>query len=276
MNFPRLHAPLVCALALAALCLGGGAAVAKEWVPPALKAISVDQKIGSSVDPGLSFLDQDGKAVTLGDYLGDGKPLLLTLNYFSCKMLCSLQLNALLPAIRGAGVVPGTDYRIVTVSIDPREGPELARAKRASYVNELKLGPEVDWSFLTGTQETITALADEVGFRYTFDAGTDQFAHGAAVYFLSPAGVISRYLFGLTYLARDLRFAVLDAAEGKLGSIIDVFLLSCFHYDSELGSYETVAWRVMRLGGVAIVLALSSFLSVMWRIELKRRATEVL
>ena len=264
------------ALAAVVACVVPGPAEAKEYVPPALRELDIDQRIGDSIDLSRTFVDHEGKDVSLGDYFADGKPVLLTLNYYRCRMLCSLQLNALMPAIKGAGLEPSEDYRLVTVSIDHREDTKLAADKRDTYMKALGMGRNVDWSFLTGTEENIKALSDEIGFKFNYDEQTDQFAHGAAVYFLSPKGVITRYLFGLQYLARDVRFALMDAANGELGSPVDFFLQSCFYYDAELGSYVAVAWKVMRLGGVAIVLALTMFLSVMWRIEMRRRASEVI
>jgi len=267
---------LIGALVVAATCGFVGDSVAKEYVPQELRDIAVVERLGESIDQSLKFVDHTGKAVTLGDYFGDNVPVLLTLNYYRCAMLCNLQLNALVPAIKGNGLKPSHEYRIVTVSIDPREGPEAATGKRDTYLKALGMGRDVDWSFLTGTEDQIAQLAEQVGFKYSYDEKTDQYAHGAAVYFLSPKGTLTKYLYGLSYLARDVRFALLDAAEGTLGNSIDAFLLSCFYYDAELGSYVAEAWRVMRLGGVMIVLALTLFLGAMWRVELRRRATEVL
>lgn len=263
---------VVCAVAV---CAFVGDSAAKEYVPQELRNVAVIERLGDEVDQDLAFVDHTGKDVKLGDFLGGHKPVLLTLNYYRCAMLCNLQLNALVPAIKGAGLEPSDDYRIVTVSIDPREGPEAATGKRDTYLKALGMGGDVDWSFLTGTQDQIAKLAEQVGFNYSYDEKTDQYAHGAAVYFLSPKGTITRYLYGLQYLARDVRFALLDAAQGTLGNTVDAFLLSCFYYDAELGSYVTEAWQVMRLGGVGIMLALTLFLGAMWRVELRRRATEV-
>ena len=267
---------LIGALVVAASCGFVMDSVAKEYVPQELRDIAVVERLGESIDQSLKFVDHTGKDVTLGDYFGDNVPVLLTLNYYRCAMLCNLQLNALVPAIKGNGLKPSHEYRIVTVSIDPREGPEAATGKRDTYLKALGMGRDVDWSFLTGTEDQIAQLAEQVGFKYSYDEKTDQYAHGAAVYFLSPKGTLTKYLYGLSYLARDVRFALLDAAEGTLGNSIDAFLLSCFYYDAELGSYVAEAWRVMRLGGVMIVLALTLFLGAMWRVELRRRATEVL
>ena len=275
MTLLRHPTALLSALAAVLLCVVPNAGHAEEYVPPALRDLEVKQLIGETVAAALPFVDHEGKNVTLNDFLAEGKPVLLTLNYYRCRMLCSMQLNALLPAIKGAGLKPNDDYKIVTVSIDHREDTELAANKREMYLKALGMGRDVNWSFLTGTEQDIAALAESVGFQFNYDEQTDQFAHGAAVYFLSPKGVITRYLFGLQYLARDVRFALLDAANGALSSPVDFFLQSCFYYDAALGSYVAVAWRVMRLGGVAVVLALSVFLSFMWRLEMRRRASEV-
>ncbi|MCO4771365.1 MAG: SCO family protein [Deltaproteobacteria bacterium] len=276
MTLSSLRTALLAALVVVVACAWSTPVQAEDYVPPALRELDIDQRIGDSVDLTRTFVDHEGKTVALADYFADGKPVLLTMNYYSCRMLCSMQLNAMLPAIKGAGLEPSDDYRIVTVSFDHREGPDLAKDKRTTYLKALGMGRDVDWSFLVGDEANIKALADEIGFKFNYDEQTDQFAHGAAVYFLSPKGVITRYLFGLQYLARDVRFAVLDAANGALSSPVDFFLQSCFYYDAALGSYVAVAWRVMRLGGVAIVLALTAFLSVMWRIEMRRRASEVI
>lgn len=276
MTPASLRTTLLAALAVLVTCAWPTDGMAEDYVPPALRDLQIEQLIGDSIDLGLQFTDHDGEDVTLGSYFADGKPVLLTLNYYTCRMLCSLQLNAMIPAIKGNGLEPSDDYRIVTVSIDPREGSDLAASKRETYLKALGMGTDVDWSFLVGSEANIAALAKSVGFKFNYDEQTDQFAHGAAVYFLSPKGVITRYLFGLQYLARDVRFALLDAAEGTLGNPVDFFLQSCFYYDAALGSYVAVAWRVMRLGGVAIVLALTVFLSFMWRIEMRRRASEVI
>ncbi len=274
---PDFSRPNVLTVVIVAIlsCALVRSSAAKEYVPRELRDIAVVERLGEDVDLDLQFVDHDGKAVTLSDYVDGGVPVLLTLNYYRCKMLCNLQLNALVPGIKGNGLDPAEDYRIVTVSIDPREGPDVANPKRQTYLEALGMGSDVDWSFLTGTEDQITKLAEQVGFSYSYDEKTDQYAHGAAIYFLSPKGAITRYLYGLSYLARDVRFALLDAAEGTLGTTVDRFLLSCFHYDAELGSYAAEAFKIMRLSGAAIVFVLTLFLGAMWRIELQRRATEV-
>ncbi len=248
-------------------------ALAKEYVPVALQQITVQEHLGGAVDRSLRFTDHEGVEQSLGELMGGDKPVLLTLNYYRCKMLCSVQLNGLLTALRGMGFKAGGDFRIVTVSIDPREGPEVASEKRQSYLTELG-NANMDWTFATGDKASIDALADSLGYTYEYDEVQDQFAHTAAIFFLTPTGTISRYLYGLTYVSRDVRMALVEAGEGRIGSAVDRVLLSCFHYDSSVGNYVPFAFGVMRAGGLVIVSTLSLFLGFMWRIE-RRRKVEV-
>ena len=244
-------------------------------MPPALQGVDIEERLGESIDPSLVFTDHSGAERTLGELLTGDVPVLLTLNYYRCKMLCSLQLNALTKAIKGAKWRPGEQYRIVTISIDHRESWELGRDKRESYKDKVGMG-DIDWTFAVGAEDQIAALSDSLGYRFEYDAEQDQWGHTAAVFFLTPAGKISRYLYGLTYLARDLRFAVLDASEGKVGTSVDRFIMSCFHYDSSIGNYQPFAWGVMRAGGAFIVATLTLLMAFMWRIERRRQAAETL
>jgi len=265
-------APLLILVALA-MCVCG-VAEAKEYMPRDLQGVDVQERLGEKIPADLTFTDHTGKRVQLKELVHGDVPVLLTLNYYRCKMLCNLQLNALLKGLRGTGWTPGDQYKIVTVSIDPREGWELAAQKRESYLVDLGL-PDADWEFLVGDQESIEELASSVGFQYRYQEELDQYAHTAAIFFLSPDGTISRYLYGLSYMARDIRFALLDAADGKLGTTVDKVLMSCFYYDASIGAYGPFAFGVMRVGGAFIVLSLSIFLSFMWRIE-RRRDEEIL
>lgn len=249
---------------------------AMERLPDQLDGVGIQEKLGKDVDRSLAFTDHNGNAVTIGQYLADGKPVLLTLNYYRCKMLCSLQLNALLRGLQGLGWRPGEDFRIVTVSIDAREGSSLAAEKRQSYLKALGMGGDVDWQFLVGAQSSIDALSDQVGFRFKYDAEQDQWAHVPAIYFLASSGMITRYLYGLEYKPRDLRFALIDAGQGRVGSTLDKIILSCFHYDPTIGAYSTWALGVMRLGGVVTLALLGLFFTALWRREKARVPVEAL
>ncbi len=249
------------------------AARAEETLPPELTGVQIEERLGDSVDLGLPLVDEGGGTVRLGDLLRDGLPTILTLNYYECTALCNLQLNGLVEALRGFEWAPGQGYRIVTVSINPREPASLAKAKRAAYLEELGLGP-VDWRFLVASQASITALTRSVGFGYRYDPETDQYAHTATLIFLSPQGKITRYLYGISYEARDLKFAIMEAAEGKVGSTVDKILLTCFHYDSERGQYAPFAFGIMRLGAVASALVLGLLLLTLWLKERRKHALE--
>lgn len=235
-----------------------------EDLPPELEEVDVVERLGERVPLDLTFTDAAGNEVTLADYVDGELPVLLTLNYFECPMLCGLQLNALLDALREMDWTPGEQFRIVTISIDPDEGPELAAPKQRGYLDELdREGAE--WAFLTGDLANIEAVAEAVGFGFNYVPDQDEYAHPAALMFLSPDGMISRYLVGLMYEPRDVKFALLEAADGKVGSPVEQLILSCFVYDPETGGYVQNAMFIMRVGGLVTVLLLGVFLTLMWR-----------
>ena len=228
--------------------------------------VTVEENLSAELDGQLTFKDHTGKTVVLSDYFLEGKPVLLTLNYYSCETLCSVQLNAMLNALKDLDWVAGEDFRMVTISIDPDETSELAAAKRETYLKELGKG-DIDWNFLVGTQENIDIVADTIGFRYVYEPKTQQYAHPAVVTFLSPNRIISRYLYGLSYDARDVKFSLIESANGNVGSTVDKIILSCFIYDTTVGRYTPTAFGIMRLGGALSVFALGFFTFVMWRKE---------
>lgn len=242
-----------------------------QQLPSELSDVDVDEQLGERIDLDLTFVDEEGETVRLGDYFDSEKPVLLTLNYYNCPMLCSMQLNGLIDGLRELPWAPGDHFRIITISIDPREGPDLAAAKREAYLESLGRGQDVEWEFWTGEEPHIRALAAELGFGYHYVREVDEFAHPSAVYVLSPEGVISRYLYGLQYRPFDLRMAITEASEGKVGSTVDRILLSCFHYDSSSNSYSVFAFGVLRLFGVLTILLLGGVLGIMWIREMRRR-----
>ena len=171
-------------------------------------------------------------------FFDNKRPVLLTLNYYRCAMLCSLQLNALTKQLKQLDWRPGKQFRMVTISIDPRETAELARDKRENYLKELGHG-EVDWSFLVGSERNIESVASTVGFQFTFDSKTDQYAHPAVVFMLTPDGRVARYVYGIDYTVNELKFALVEASEGRLGSPLEKLILSCYRYDETRGRYTT-------------------------------------
>lgn len=237
---------------------------------PEAKQVAVDEMLGGHLDPNLTFVDHEGKQVRLGEYFDGKRPVLVTLNYFRCPTLCNLQLNALTRTLDGFEWTAGEQYRIVTVSIDPRETAELAAQKRSSHLEALGRG-EIDWNFLTGDAAQIRMLAAQLGIGYAYDAEQDQYAHPAVLMFVSPEGKIARYLYGLEYSPNDVKFALMEASEGRVGSPVDKIILSCFHYDATLGEYGPFAMGIMRLGGAGMILIVGIPLIFVWRRERRQR-----
>lgn len=242
--------------------------------PPHTERIDIIEHLGAKVPLELVFRNEDGDSVRLGQYFGQGKPVLLSLVYYECPMLCTFVLNGLVDGVRELTWKPGEQFQMVSVSIDPRETPKLAADKKLRYLKSLgKDGiPEQGWAFLVDVNGSSQQLADAIGFKYFYDAGQDQYAHPAAAYVLAEDGTISRYLYGLQYKPQDLRLSLLEASEGKIGNTLDRLLLYCFHYDPDSQSYVLFAQNLMRLGGGVTLVALVAFLAVLWmRDRVKRR-----
>lgn len=264
-----------CLTALGVLLAAAGSARAAPPLPKDLEGVEIIQKLGGHIPLHLKFTTHTGEVVPLRKFFSDGKPVLLTLNYYRCKTLCSVELTSLLTGLKRFDWQPGHQFRIVTVSIDHKETAELAAGKRKRYLDEYGKGDEVDWSFLVGGEAEVQALTSSVGFRFRYIKEQDEFAHPAAFFVLSPEGKIVRYLEGLGVPSphgamintRDLRFALMDASEGKVGSLLDKFIQSCFHYDPSLGRYGPFALGIMRLSGGLTVLILGAVLASLWRRE---------
>jgi len=236
-------------------------------VPQALREIGFDQNLDQPVPLDTVFRDEAGATVRLGDYFGT-RPVVLVFAYYDCPMLCTLVINGLASALDLLSLEPGKDFEIVTVSFNPRDTPAMAAAKKAGYIQRYKrAGAARGWHFLTGDQPSIDRLTKAAGFRYAWDAGTKQFAHPSGVVVLTPEGRLARYLFGIEYGPRDLRFALVEASAGHVGSPVDTLLLYCYHYDPMNGRYGLVIMQVTRLAGAATVLAIGSFIVVMLRRE---------
>lgn len=243
---------------------------AQSQVPKEIERVDIQEKLGQQVLGETTFTDHNGKGVRISDYLKDGLPVLLTLNYYRCKMLCDLQLNGLLKTLRDFEWAPGDRYRIVTVSIDPREKADLAAAKRKSYLNDLGKG-EVDWQFLVGDKANIQQLAGSVGFNYQYDPKTDQYGHAALTVVLSPEGQISRYIYGIEYKPTELRQAITQAAAGQVTTSLSQAILTCFHYVDPTSANRKRTELIMRISGVLIVLFLGGGLAYLWRKDLRSR-----
>lgn len=243
------------------------AGAAASSVPKALREVGFDQNLNHQVPLDIPFRDESGRAVRLGDYFGR-RPVVLALVYFDCPMLCTQVLNGLASSLGVLSMSVGKDFDVLTVSFDPREKPALAAARKASYIERYRRpGAALGWHFLTGDQPSIDRLTKAVGFRYVWDAGLGQFAHPTGIMVLTPQGRIARYLFGIEYGPRDLRFALIDATHGTIGSAVDQVLLYCYHYDPSTGRYGLVVMRAVRIAGAATVLLLGAFIALMVRKE---------
>lgn len=230
-----------------------------DELPAELDGVGIVQRLDAPVPLDLAFVDHTGKDVVLRDLIVGDRPIILTLNYYNCPMLCSLTLNGMVDGLREVDLDLGVDYDIVTVSINPDEGPKLATQNRKGYLASLgKDVPESAWSFLTGTQENIEALAKGVGFGYRFDERSGEYAHTASITFVTPDGRISKYMNDVVFPPRDMRLAIVDASQGRVGSLIDTLLLfNCFQWDPEAGSYVASAWKIMRFGAALTVVLIA-------------------
>jgi protein SCO1/2 len=264
---------LVLALAvLARLAIPAAGQGARQPMPE----IQIEQRLDEVVPLDLLFRTESSAAVKLRD-LVDGKPFVLVLAYYRCPSLCSLVLNGLADSLRRLNLEVGEAFCVVTVSIDPNETPQQAAAKKAIYVDYCgRAGAATGWHFLTGDEAAIRTLAQAVGFRYRFDPRTGEYAHGSGILIVTPEGKIARYLFGINYAPRDLRFALEDASAGRIGSpVLRPLRLLCFGYDPQTGSYTLMTLRLVRLGGLLTVLVLAGF--IVWQVRRdrhKRRTAE--
>jgi protein SCO1/2 len=211
----------------------------------------------------VKFRDEAAREVRLGEYFRK-KPVLINLIQYRCTMLCSEEMKALAESLRELKFSVGNQFEVVTVSIDARERPDLAAEYKESYVRQYgRPGAAAGWHFLTGDEASIRRLADAIGYRFTYDAKSDQFVHPDGVIVLTPEGRIARYFFHLKYPPRDLRFALIEAAKHRIGSPLDAIALLCYHYDPVTGKYGLAVMKVVRLAGLATVLILGAGVGVM-------------
>lgn len=241
---------------------------APSGLPNALADVGIDQKLNQQLPLDLVFRNEKGEEVKLGSYFGK-KPVVLSLVYYQCPMLCNQVLNGMVTAFKVMAFRPGEEFDVVTVSFDPRETPALAAAKKKTYVDYLpeakRAGAAIGWHFLTGDEASIKQITDAVGFRYHWDKPTNQFAHASGVFVTTPEGKLSRYFYGIEYAPRDLRLGLIEAADNKIGSAVDQLLLFCFHYDPATGKYGATVMNLMRVGGVITMMAIVGLLLALRR-----------
>jgi protein SCO1/2 len=243
----------------------------KGNLPGPLRQVGIDQKLNNQVPLDLVFTDENGQQVRLGQYFGR-KPVILSLVYYDCPMLCTQVLTGLTGSLKALKFDAGREFEVVTVSFDPREKPELAREKKANYMARYgRPDAAAGWHFLTGDEPSITALTEAVGFRFAWDEETKQFAHASGIMVLTPEGKVSRYFYGIDYAPRDVQLGLVEASNNKIGSPVDQILLYCFHYDPQTGKYGFVIMNVMRVMGFATFFGLALLIVVMKRREAGRR-----
>lgn len=296
MKHPRVAPTTVSAAALAScLLVGTGearvAAAGQQWseqaggeqpianaAPPILQGVDIVENLGGALPRDATFRDTEGKTVRLGDFFDGKRPTLFVFAYHTCPMLCSLVLDATVRSLNDVTWTVGDQFDVVSVSIDPKDTPETATKKRAQVVDSYPRahGSTKGWHFLTGEESEIRKVTDAIGFKYQYDPRQKQFAHPAAIYLLTPEGHIARYLYGIQYDPSDVRLGLLEATEGRSISTTERILLYCYHYDPQGKKYSLVALNVMRLGGGVTLVALGSFLTLMWVRERRKRRARTL
>ncbi len=246
-------------------------------LPPVLKEVGIEQKLGAQMPLDVELKDEDGNAVKLSSYFNTGRPVIIAFVYYECPMLCNQVLNGLTGALKGMSFDAGKDFDVVAISFDARENdkPDLAKNKKASYVERYgRTGAEKGWHFLTGTQEAIDKVTSTAGFSFKWDEKSSQFAHAAAIMVATPEGKLSRYFYGIDYSPKDLKFGLMESSANKVGNPAEQLLLYCYHYDPATGKYGLAVLRIMRLGGVLTLLGMGLAGFAFWRRN-KRKSGEL-
>jgi protein SCO1/2 len=246
--------------------------LSSELVPDVLEKVGIDQKLNAQVPLDAVFRAEDGREVRLGECFGK-RPVVLSLVYYECPMLCTQVLNGAVAAFKVLNFDVGDEYEVVTLSFNPKETPQMASAKKETYLNKYgRPAGAKGWHFLTGEQPAIDALASSVGFRYVFDQASQQYVHASALIVLTPEGRVSKYFYGIDYPPKDLRLGLIEASGGRIGTPVDQVLLYCYHYDPHSGKYSMVVMNVLRLAGVVTVALIGGFIVTMWSLD-RRKST---
>jgi protein SCO1/2 len=252
----------VAVLPLSLFCLSTPAWAQSGRADSVLAGIEIEQRLGSPLPTSLHFVDEAGRDVELAGYFGD-KPVIVAPVYYECPMLCTLVLNGLVKALKPLGFEPGRDFEVVVFSFDPGETPELAAAKKQTYLEAYGRAETAEgWHFLTGNETSIRSLTEALGFEYRYDDARDEYAHAASVMIATPDGRLARYFFGVEFAPRDLRLGLVEASQNEIGSLVDRVLLYCYHYDPSIGAYSAVAMNMVRLGGVITLALAAGFIGV--------------
>jgi protein SCO1/2 len=255
--------------ACAAVLLLSCAALAQfraDQKPKVLEEVGIDQLLNNRVPLDATFVDEQGRTVTLGEYFSSGKPVVLSLVYYQCPMLCGEVLKGMTSTLAAIKLEPGRDFQIVTISIDPTDTPQTATAKKQAVLGRYKRAQaEQGWHFLTGQKPQIDRVANSVGYHYRYDAPSQQYFHPAAIMVLTPQGRVAQYFYGVEYAAQDVRLGLVEASQEKIGTVIDQVLLFCYHYDAAQGHYTLAILRAVRIGAVVTLLGLGTLLGVLIR-----------
>ena len=250
-------------------------APAPDSRPRVLEQVKIEQRLDQQLPLDAVFRDEQGRTVKLGDYFGK-RPVIVAFVYYGCPMLCSQVLNGLTSALATMKFTAGKEFDVVAISFDPRETPAMAAEAKAKYVYRYgRKGSDDGWHFLTGDPKAIAAVTQTAGFHYVWDDRTQQFAHGSVIIVTTPRGKLAQYFYGIEYSPRDLRLAMVDSSEERIGTVVDSVMLYCYHYDPAAGKYGLVIMNVLRAGGITVVLALGSFMFVMLRRERRGEARPV-
>jgi len=259
-----------------------GVATAQYARPAITKGVTIEQKLNAPVPLDLVFHDESNRSVALWKYFGD-KPVVLSMVYYTCPSLCPMSLHETVMSLKRISLTPGKDYNVVVVSFNPADTPARAAETKAKYRTEFATGAharsasefDAGWHFLTGDQESIKRLTDAVGFRYRFDVKTQQFVHAGGIMVATPDGKMSRYLYGIDYAPADLRMALVDASQHKIGSPADYILLFCFHYDATQARYTLAIVNVLKIAAGMTVLMLAGLIFLLMRSDKKNQKTRV-
>ena len=273
--YPKTTLVVSLLLALAGSCAWGQAAPKGELgrapanqKPSILDQVGIDQHLNQQIPLDLSFVDENGQPVQLRQYFGQ-KPVIMSMVYFQCPMLCSQVLSGLTFTLNGiSSFNVGREFDVLTVSFDPRDTPQAARENKERYLKRYRrAGSEQGWHFLVGKKEQIDALAQALGFRYAWDAENQQFAHASGILLLTPDAHIAQYYYGIEYDPRNIRLGLVEASQGRIGTIVDAVLLYCYHYDPRQGKYGAAIFSILRISALATVLVLGGLILLLLRRE---------
>lgn len=240
-----------------------------EKLPDIFKNVGIEEHLNTPINGRLEFSDENGNEIRLGTYFEDGKPVVISLNYFSCTTLCDIQLTQFAETLKPLEPEERSQFKILTISFDPKDTMHAAQHK-SHQLRQIHGHTDIEWHFLYGKEENIKDISESLGFHYAFDKESDQYVHTSALFFIAADQKIKRYLYGLKYSLRDFRFALMETAEGRIGRTVDRILLYCFHYDSNTGKYSSYSMIIMRISGILTVLLLGVWLISFWKREKRK------